>query len=135
MSTRHPQLDSEAGTDLPDLYDLVIGGHTYRACGIAVAHYGDAEGPIAILVYSAEDGEPIATATVNIVDPMAVLKRGCVWIKDYGENVGIAHSLEQAGLIDRTGREWAAGWAQVDEYRLVGDLRVAAESIGMASAW
>lgn len=42
------------------------------------------------------DGEPIATATVNITR----LPDGAVAIKDWSENMGMAEALAEAGIID-----------------------------------
>ena len=53
----------------------------------------------AISLIDAEDGEPIATATVNIVE-VEDLPDDEVFIKDYSENMGMVKALIDADIID-----------------------------------
>ena len=53
---------------------------------------------VAIQLYGAENGEPIATATVNL--PELPLKEGQCFIKNYSENEGMVNALVAAGLVE-----------------------------------
>lgn len=55
----------------------------------------------AICLVDAYDGEPVATATVNL--PEESLPDGYVHIKEWSENRGITIDLEKAGIIEATG--------------------------------
>ncbi len=48
------------------------------------------------LALHAEDGEPYAMASVALP---ARHPDGCVWVKDYSENVGMKDALVLAGII------------------------------------
>lgn len=55
--------------------------------------------PAITLVTDDEASEPVATATVNLVDDY--LPINCVHIKEYSENVGMTEALEKAGIVTR----------------------------------
>lgn len=57
---------------------------------------------IAIQLVDAEDGSPIATATVNLPDKE--LKEGEVFIKDWSENEGMLRALCVAKVVEQV--EW-----------------------------
>jgi hypothetical protein len=69
------------------------------------------------LQLNAEDGEPVATATVNV--PHYPLGKGEVLIKDYAENEGILASLSDAGIIEPTGETVRLGFAKAHVCRLL----------------
>ncbi len=83
-------------------------------CNVSLLQYPN--GRTAIQLY-AEDGEPIATATVNV--PNYPLGEGEVLIKDYAENAGILASLSNAGIIEPTGKTIPVGHAQTHVCRLL----------------
>ena len=59
-------------------------------------------GRTALQLVDAQDGEPVATATINLPDePLA---EGEVFVKDYSKNRGIKSALTLAGIIEPTGR-------------------------------
>lgn len=95
-------------------YTITMNGYTYADVNFRFAQYAD--GGIAILMDSS-DG-PVGKVTVNLETPPA---KGCVWIKDYSENEGLALFLESRGLIEATGRMLVTGFVTVGEYRLVGE--------------
>lgn len=64
-------------------------------CVVKFGHYSNKR--IAIQLIDAEDGSPIAKATLN--DPGQRLKEGEIIIKDYSENEGMAKALYKAGII------------------------------------
>lgn len=74
-------------------------------------------GRIALSLVAAKDdgdvfeGEPIATATVNI--PEATLKDDEVLIKDYSENKGMLQTLINAGIVLPTGQTVKSGFVEV----------------------
>jgi len=54
---------------------------------------------IAIMLQDPETGEPIATATTNIVEDDIPMEADEVFIKDYSENEGMTDALITAGII------------------------------------
>ena len=85
-------------------------------CRVQQARYGN--GRTALQLVDAEDGSPIATATVNLADQP--LGDGEVFIKDYAENTGMLASLERAGVVERTGEWVRSGFVEVPKCRLTG---------------
>jgi uncharacterized GH25 family protein len=69
---------------------------------------------LAILLLN--NGEPIATATVNLPDYS--LAQDDVLIKDYSENAGIAKALADAGYIKRDQRFTANGYVMIEVCKL-----------------
>lgn len=65
----------------------------------------------ALQLIDAEDGSPIATATVNLPD--VALGRNQVAIKDYSENEGILSALVAAGVVKPTGEMVRSGYVEV----------------------
>ena len=59
------------------------------------AYYGN--GNKAIQLIDAEDGDPVATATVNLVEEQ--IDEDLVFVKDYSENSGMVKALTMAGII------------------------------------
>ena len=74
-------------------------------CDLHFAQYGN--GRTAIQLNVAETGEPMATATVNIVD--AHVEPGEVIIKDYSENEGMLKVLCDAEIISKPKRAAKSG--------------------------
>tara|TARA_R100001082_G_scaffold105038_1_gene76861 strand:- start:26 stop:376 length:351 start_codon:yes stop_codon:yes gene_type:complete len=66
----------------------------------AIVVYGSvyADGKPAILIKGAEDGAPVAKATVNL-DLENDLQERIVVIKDYSENEGVLNTLRDIGTI------------------------------------
>lgn len=58
-----------------------------------------ASGARAIHLIDENTGEPIATATVNIVGEK--IKDSQVFVKDYSENEGMTKALIEAGIIEK----------------------------------
>jgi hypothetical protein len=65
----------------------------------------------ALQLIDAEDGSPIATATVNLPD--VALGSNQVAIKDYAENEGMLQALTEAGIVKPTGQLVASGYVEV----------------------
>lgn len=85
-------------------------------CRVRQGQYDN--GRVALQLIDAEDGSPIAKATVNLPDvPLADDE---VAIKDYSENEGMKASLIEAGIIEDTGKRAWAGRVEVPVCRLVG---------------
>lgn len=84
------------------------------ACRVQKGRYGN--GRLSLQLVDAEDGSPVATASVNI--PEAKLAADEVAIKSYGENEGVLPALEAAGIIERTGRTAWAGRVQIPVCRV-----------------
>lgn len=81
----------------------------YWVCVVQKGQYGN--GRPALKLIDAEDGSPIATATVNLPD--VPLGTNQVAIKDYGENEGMLQALTEAGIVKPTGQSVASGYVEV----------------------
>lgn len=51
-------------------------------------------------VLKSEFGEPLARATVCMMDFNREPDAGCIFVKDYSENEGMAQALVEAGLVE-----------------------------------
>jgi hypothetical protein len=78
-------------------------------CVIQKCEYGN--GRPALQLVDASDGEPIATATVNLPDLPAGPNQ--VFIKDYSENEGMLKALTEAGVVKPTGETVRSGFVEV----------------------
>lgn len=83
-------------------------------CELVKAQYGN--GRTALQLIDAQDGEPVATATVNL--PGEPLGSGEVFIKDYAENEGMVAALAEAGIVEPTDRVVVSGFVTVPVCRL-----------------
>lgn len=70
----------------------------------------------AIQLVHAEDGSPVAKATVNIPD--APLEEDEVHIKTWSENEGMTKAMVEAGYIDEPYDHASSGFAIADRCRL-----------------
>ncbi len=69
------------------------------ACDLVSERYEN--GRIRLRLRDSEDGESVATATINVrEEPLA---EGEVIIKDYSENEGMLDALRDAGVVKPTG--------------------------------
>lgn len=100
-------------------YYMPIGPVTWKGVHIEFRQY--VGGATALRVIN-ERGL-VATATVHL--PHARLAPGCVWIKGWGENEGVEHTLISLGLAEFTGRIEHTGFTQAVEMRLLGPLAAA----------
>lgn len=78
-------------------------------CIVQKAEYDN--GRPALRLVDAEDGSPIATATVNLPD--VPLGKNQVAIKSYSECEGMLDALVAAGVVKPTGQSVASGYVQV----------------------
>lgn len=79
-------------------------------CAVNFARYAD-NNRVAIQLVDAEDGGPVAMATLNLPDvPMAEDE---VAIKDYSENTGMAQALINAGIVASPRRVESSGFVSV----------------------
>jgi hypothetical protein len=74
-------------------------------CKTNIAYYSNKR--LAIVLTSAEDGSPIAKATVNI--PEVSLKKDEIIVKDYSENEGMLKALTDAGIVTEVVRHATTG--------------------------
>ena len=85
-------------------------------CETAVNDYTN-NGRLAIELVEAESQEPIATATVNLMDEQ--LGEDEIFVKDYSENTGMAAALADAGVIEPAAvRTVSSGFVQISAYKL-----------------
>lgn len=66
---------------------------------------------VALSLIDEDDGEPIATCTVNL--PNESLRDDEVLIKDYSENEGILDCLVKAGVVKDTGKRVCSGYVSI----------------------
>ena len=85
------------------------------ACVASFARYAEGNG-IAIRLVDAEDGQPVAMATVN---PTVRVPAGCVAIKNWSENAGMLAACAAAGLVADTGVRISCGYASAPLCRLL----------------
>lgn len=78
-------------------------------CSVQKRQYDN--GRPALRLIDAEDGSPIATATVNLPD--VDLSKNQVAIKDYSENEGMLDALVAAGVVKPTGQTVRSGFVEV----------------------
>lgn len=81
---------------------------------ITAGIYGD--GAIALRATSLI-GEPLATLTASIPDEIP--GEGCVFLKDWSENEGIAECLVNSGIVELTGREVKCNYVTAKEAKLL----------------
>ena len=74
-------------------------------------------GRTAITLRDVEDGQPIATCTVNVPDEPVYRKE--VHIKNYSENSGITEALVEAGIIEPPHRKFQLGFVQIEVCKLI----------------
>jgi hypothetical protein len=74
-------------------------------------------GRLAIQLIDAEDGEPVAIATVNL--PEHELAPDEVFIKDWSENDGMVEFLVENGIVEYTGRRVPTGYTSAAVCRLL----------------
>ena len=78
-------------------------------CVVAFAMYGNKR--TAIQLFDAETHEPIATASVNLInEPMEADE---IAIKDYSENEGMLDALVKAGVVSTPLRFVESGWVSI----------------------
>ncbi|WP_435008078.1 DUF4313 domain-containing protein [Tundrisphaera lichenicola] len=65
----------------------------------------------ALQLVDAEDGSPIAKATVNLPD--VPLGKNQVLIKSYAENEGLLEALTEAGVVKPTGQTVRSGFVEI----------------------
>ena len=65
-------------------------------CKVVKNQYGNLRPAIALV--DSEDGSPVATASVNLVNEP--IEDGFVAIKNYSENAGMLLALMEAGIVD-----------------------------------
>lgn len=78
----------------------------------------------ALQLIDAEDGSPVATATVNLPDLPA--GPNTVFVKDYSENAGMLEALVAAGVVKPTGQTVRSGFVEVPICELQPPFREAA---------
>ncbi len=88
-------------------------------CVIRKCEYGN--GRVALKLVDAEDGSPIATATVNLPD--VPLGKNQVLIKNYSENEGMLDALVAAGVVKPTGKTIRSGYVEVPICELLPPFR------------
>lgn len=85
-------------------------------CRVEHRRYGN--GRTALQLVDAEDGSPIAKATVNLPD--VEMAPDEVAIKSYAENEGLLEVLTDAGIVEPTSRVVVSGYVTVPVCRLKG---------------
>lgn len=90
-------------------------------CVVIKSKYMDND-RIALVLKEEETGEPVATASVNVVDYYFKQQDGenQTFIKNYSENEGILEALIEAGIVEDTGIEWPLSqWAKANLVRVL----------------
>jgi hypothetical protein len=87
-------------------------------CRVVKALYA-ADHSIRLDLRSIDDGGPVATATVCLVDFGLTPPAAHCYIKNYSENAGILAALIDAGVIEYTGTTVPIGHAQAHLCRVL----------------
>jgi hypothetical protein len=103
IASHHPRLLKTTHLTAPYVDEMVA---------IWLTNYPDADPAIYI---EAEDGEALATATVNMAAYGIHPEEGNVLIKDYAEGEGMVDALIAAGVIGKPVREHSGGFAIAQE--------------------
>tara|TARA_R100000008_G_C3577475_1_gene166195 strand:+ start:593 stop:979 length:387 start_codon:yes stop_codon:yes gene_type:complete len=103
----------------------------------AIIAYGSvySDGKPAILIKGAEDGAPVAKATVNIEDIATDLMNRIVVIKDYSENVGVLDTLQDTWTIRVLKHIDEVAIAYILDDSIVQEIKEASEKIGKPIQW
>lgn len=88
-------------------------------CVPIIRHYSN--GAIAVQLVHHEEGDPIATATVNIPD--TILPEGDILIKNWSENAGIYQALYSAGYIGTVKDRIPTGYVHALQVSMTDKLR------------
>lgn len=111
-------------------FKLTLSGTTYNVETVEWGFYPDMNGKpedVAIVLNGRDPEfdfpEPVTTVTVNLTEYGLHPSVGCIFIKDYSENNGLAKELTKLGKVILTGREEHVGpWgARVIEARVSDD--------------
>lgn len=88
-------------TTATKLKKLTFAGETWRNVLVSRGTYPGGELALTLDV----GGEPLTVASVNLAPAYGLVPaEGCIFIKDYGENAGLAAALTLAGVVRLTGR-------------------------------
>jgi len=71
-------------------------------------------GATSLQLIDSEDGQPIATASVNIVGQSEHLESKEVFIKDWSENEGMLNALIEAGVVSQSICRVSTGFVSAD---------------------
>lgn len=102
-----------------ELFEAKLEGHAIKFhkwnCVLDFNYYNNNR--TAIQLIDANDGQPIAVATVNIPDEK--IKKDEVIIKDYSENEGMLDTLVKAGIVSKPIRMVKTGFSEVAVCKLL----------------
>lgn len=93
--------------------EVTFAGYRCRVVKTSYAHGG----ALALQLVDADDGAPVAMATVNLAGFSEYLE-GEVLVKDYSECEGMLAALEDAGVV-YTGRRLRTGFVEIPVARLL----------------
>ena len=87
-------------------------------CFLQYHNYVD-DDSTAIRLLDADDGSPVATATICMSGYNYTPAPDCCFIKDYAENEGMLAMLVEAGIVEETGIELSLGFVNVQEVKIL----------------
>ena len=117
IASRATEQEETMNTQTLLIADLTIGDYSYGDCILEGDRY---ETGAAALTLSRVNGAPVATVTVNITHT-SNSSSTAFYVKDYGENSGIAAALETRVIIAPTGHTAQLTFDRVAEYHLTAD--------------
>lgn len=88
----------------------IKGKYTEGPAKVEFDRYGN--GRVAIRLLNPDTDEPIATATVNVVE--YDLPDGHVLLKGWSENEGIPEAMQKAGIVKLTGVKVPCGFVEAE---------------------
>lgn len=97
-------------------------------CLVLKRQYGN--GRVALQLVDAEDGSPVATATVNLAG--MALGPNQVAIKDWSENEGMLAALVEAAVVRPVGKTVKLGFVEIPVCELLEPFRGPEKTSGRA---
>lgn len=100
-------------------FSVILTGAQYEVTIKAPGAYGN--GQSAYILEGEPDGFPEEVARITVALPLPPAE-GCIWVKDWSENEGLARQLVAEGLIELTGRFQPSGFVNALEARPIGEF-------------
>jgi len=113
----HEQGDEADMIEQAVMFDATVEFGGFR-CEVHALSYASGGGT-ALCLIDGRDGGRVAVATVNVEGVSELLPANEILIKDYSENAGMLAVLEEAGIVEDTGRAVRTGYAEAPIARLL----------------
>jgi hypothetical protein len=99
-------LPARTRTKFPLIPELDFCGTVWKNVEYVLIAYAQGQPGVELVL---EDGEVLTRVSVNLEAYELVPADGCIFIKDYSENEGLATALAKAGVVELTDRLYIVG--------------------------